>query len=162
MPRHRRRSGNFDTSSSEKGLIDMMRARGQIHRNEFGYRALFYEVLVSQKLRFAILLALTLFISPALAQPGAMPAPPQANATDALTPEQAKRALETLQDDKKRSEIINTLRAIATASPQPAPAGAGAVPDTAHRRQPRRAAVADGVRTGHRSLAARSPTSRAR
>nr|WP_249158973.1 mechanosensitive ion channel domain-containing protein [Bradyrhizobium tropiciagri] len=69
------------------------------------------------------MLALTLFISPAFAQPPAKPAPPTQNTSDALTPEQAKRALETLQDDKKRGEIINTLRAIATATPQaPQPA----------------------------------------
>jgi len=77
---------------------------------------------VSHKLRFAILLVLALFVSPAVAQPSAKPAPPQqqANTGDTLTPEQAKRALETLQDDKKRGEIINTLRAIANASPQAA------------------------------------------
>ena len=44
-----------------------------------------------------------------------------------LTPEQAKRALDTLQDDAKRAQMIDTLRAIANASPQqpaapPAPA----------------------------------------
>ncbi|KWV53913.1 small-conductance mechanosensitive channel [Bradyrhizobium macuxiense] len=84
---------------------------------------------MSHKLRFAILIVLTLFVSPAVAQPSAKPAPPpqQANTGDALTPEQARRALETLQDDKKRGEIINTLRAIANAAPQtaqPAPAPA--------------------------------------
>lgn len=81
---------------------------------------------MSHKLRLAILFALTLFVAPALAQPNAKPAPPPANTqattTDALTPEQAKRALETLQDDKKRGEIIDTLRAIANASPQAAQA----------------------------------------
>ncbi|UFX45953.1 mechanosensitive ion channel [Bradyrhizobium sp. 41S5] len=75
---------------------------------------------MSHKLRFALLLILALFVSPALAQPVAKPAPPQPSTSDALTPEQAKRALETLQDDKKRGEIINTLRAIANASPQAA------------------------------------------
>jgi hypothetical protein len=34
-----------------------------------------------------------------------------------LTPDQAKRALDTLQDDKKRAQMIDTLRAIANASP---------------------------------------------
>ncbi|WFU56665.1 mechanosensitive ion channel [Bradyrhizobium pachyrhizi] len=81
---------------------------------------------MSHKLRLALLLVFTLFVSPALAQPAAKPAPPQPATGDALTPEQAKRALDTLQDDKKRGEIINTLRAIANASPQaaaqPAPA----------------------------------------
>ncbi|QPF84567.1 mechanosensitive ion channel [Bradyrhizobium genosp. L] len=76
---------------------------------------------MSHKLRFAILLLVTLFAAPAVAQPAAKPAQPQPNTSDTLTPEQAKRALETLQDDKKRGEIINTLRAIANASPQAAP-----------------------------------------
>lgn len=75
---------------------------------------------MSHKLRLAILLVLTLFAAPALAQPAAKPAPPQPAASDALTPEQARRALDTLQDDKKRGEIIDTLRAIANASPQAA------------------------------------------
>nr|WP_249158221.1 mechanosensitive ion channel domain-containing protein [Bradyrhizobium jicamae] len=65
----------------------------------------------------AILFALALFASPAIAQVSAAPTPPQAN-TDALTPDQAKRALETLQDDKKRAQMIDTLRAIANATPQ--------------------------------------------
>jgi len=46
------------------------------------------------------------------------PAAPAANNADALTPDQAKRALDTLQDDKKRAQMIDTLRAIAQASPQ--------------------------------------------
>ncbi|GKQ53300.1 mechanosensitive ion channel domain-containing protein [Bradyrhizobium sp. Ce-3] len=75
---------------------------------------------MSHKIRLALLLIITLFVSPALAQPAAKPAPPQPVTGDALTPEQAKRALDTLQDDKKRGEIINTLRAIANASPQAA------------------------------------------
>ena len=94
---------------------------------------------MSHKLRFAILLLLTFLVSPAIAQPGAKPAPPQAGShaktDDALTPEQARRALDTLQDDKKRGEIINTLRAIANASPQAAaepapqqPAAESAIP----------------------------------
>ena len=40
-----------------------------------------------------------------------------ANNADVLTPDQAKRALDTLQDDKKRAQMIDTLRAIANASP---------------------------------------------
>ena len=36
-------------------------------------------------------------------------------AANALTPDEARRALETLQDDAKRAEIINTLRAVANA-----------------------------------------------
>lgn len=84
---------------------------------------------MSHQLRFAILLILTLFISPAMAQSRAKPAPPQPAASEALTPEQAKRALETLQDDKKRGEIINTLRAIANASPQAAQPAAAPAPE---------------------------------
>ena len=38
-----------------------------------------------------------------------------ANNADVLTPEQAKRALDTLQDDKKRAQMIDTLHAIANA-----------------------------------------------
>jgi small-conductance mechanosensitive channel len=81
---------------------------------------------VSHTLRLAILFALALLVSPATAQVALPAAAPQtksaqARSVDVLTPEQAKRALETLQDDKKRGEMIDTLRAIATASPQPAP-----------------------------------------
>ena len=59
-----------------------------------------------------------------------------ANNADVLTPDQAKRALDTLQDDKKRAQIIDTLRAIAKASPQaqaapPAPEPNSAIPLTA-------------------------------
>jgi small-conductance mechanosensitive channel len=77
---------------------------------------------MSQKLLFPMLLAGVLLACPAAAQTG--PAPkdtsrPAAPAnTDVLTPDQAKRALETLQDDNKRAQIIDTLRAIAKVSPQ--------------------------------------------
>ncbi|WP_426439338.1 mechanosensitive ion channel family protein [Bradyrhizobium genosp. P] len=74
---------------------------------------------MSHKLRLAILFALALLVSPATAQVVA-PAAAPAKTADVLTPDQAKRALETLQDDNKRNEMINTLRAIATASPQAA------------------------------------------
>ena len=77
---------------------------------------------MSQKLLSAILLAFALLASPALAQTSVLPvgdAPPVAsNKMDALTAEQAKRALDTLQDDQKRAQMIETLRAIANASPQ--------------------------------------------
>jgi small-conductance mechanosensitive channel len=72
----------------------------------------------------SLLLACALVAFPALAQPGAAPKEspkPAASATtnaDALTPDQAKRALDTLQDDKKRAQMIDTLRAIAQASPR--------------------------------------------
>jgi moderate conductance mechanosensitive channel len=87
----------------------------------------FKGAFVSYKLFPSILLACALLASPALAQTvsqnlaqtGAVPKPaasPAANA-DALTPDQAKRALDTLQDDTKRAQVIDTLRAIAKASP---------------------------------------------
>jgi small-conductance mechanosensitive channel len=72
---------------------------------------------VSHKLLSAILIACSLLAFPALAQDAV--APP-----DALTPEQARRALQTLQDDTKRAQMIDTLRAIANASPQAQPAQA--------------------------------------
>lgn len=70
---------------------------------------------------FAILLC---GLAPANAQQPAASPPPAQNA---LTPEQARRALETLQDDAKRNQMIDTLRAIAGTTPaatsaQPAPA----------------------------------------
>jgi moderate conductance mechanosensitive channel len=71
---------------------------------------------VSQKIFFLIALAGLLVGSPASAEslnaPAAAPA-----AVNALTPEQAHRALETLQDDAKRAQMIDTLRAIADAAP---------------------------------------------
>jgi small-conductance mechanosensitive channel len=88
-------------------------------------QALSKGALVSHRLFPSILLACALFAFPALAQ---NPAPketikeagkPAASATnnpDVLTPEQARRALETLQDDNKRAQMIETLRAIANAS----------------------------------------------
>jgi small-conductance mechanosensitive channel len=94
---------------------------------------------VSQKLVSAILFAFALLAAPALAQTGAPLANAPtiaANKPDALTPDQAKRALDTLQDDQKRAQIIETLRAIAAASPQtqaapPAPEKQSAIPLTA-------------------------------
>ncbi|SHN81736.1 mechanosensitive ion channel domain-containing protein [Bradyrhizobium erythrophlei] len=86
---------------------------------------------MSHKLVSAILLALALIATPAFAQTGAAQisappasdAPPAApNKVETLTPEQAKRALDTLQDDQKRTQMIETLRAIANATPQAAPA----------------------------------------
>jgi moderate conductance mechanosensitive channel len=90
-----------------------------------------------QKLIPSILLACALFASPAVAQTGAVPtttAPATNNAV--LTPDQAKRALDTLQDDNKRAQMIDTLRAIANAAPQaqaapPAPGPPPAIPLTA-------------------------------
>jgi small-conductance mechanosensitive channel len=95
----------------------------------------FKGAFVLHKLFPSILLACALFALPASAQSGTAPKPAAAAATngDTLTPDQAKRALETLQDDKKRAQMIDTLRAIANASPQAAPvvpAPAPAVPAT--------------------------------
>jgi len=86
---------------------------------------------VSQKLFALVLFAAALFALPAFAQTAAAPSAPAAEKTDALTPAQARRALETLQDDTKRAQMIDTLRAIAKASPQqqnPAPAAPPAKP----------------------------------
>jgi small-conductance mechanosensitive channel len=79
----------------------------------------------------SMLLAFVLFACPALAQTGAAPKPPAPASADALTPEQAKRALETLQDDAKRAQIIETLRAIAKISPDKASPQAAAAPPAA-------------------------------
>jgi len=101
----------------------------------------FNEARVSHKLLSSILLACALLAFPALAQTGPAPkdtykdapkaapkealkdtpkeAAPAAGGADALTPDQAKRALDTLQDDGKRAQMIDTLRAIANAAPQP-------------------------------------------
>jgi moderate conductance mechanosensitive channel len=73
---------------------------------------------VSRKLFPSILFACALFSIPALAQTGVVPgaAAPAAGNAEVLTADQAQRALDTLQDDKKRAQMIDTLRAIATAS----------------------------------------------
>ncbi|HMH62216.1 MAG TPA: small-conductance mechanosensitive channel, partial [Bradyrhizobium sp.] len=101
---------------------------------------------MSHKLLPSILFACALLACPAVAQPGAAskdtskdtskPAASATNNADVLTPDQAKRALDTLQDDKKRAQMIDTLRAIANASPQaqaapPAPEPQAAIPLTA-------------------------------
>jgi moderate conductance mechanosensitive channel len=89
------------------------------------------------KLIPSILLACSLFAFPAVAQTGAVPnAVPATNHADVLTSDQAKRALDTLQDDNKRAQMIDTLRAIANAAPQvpaapSAPAPPPAIPLTA-------------------------------
>jgi len=77
---------------------------------------------VSHKLLSSILLVFVLYAFPAFAQQGAAPPVPAAGNAEALTADQAKRALETLSDDKKRAQVIDTLRAIANASPQAAAA----------------------------------------
>ncbi len=98
---------------------------------------------MSHKFFPSILLACVLFALPAFAQTGdastdaskdkSRSAAAATNNADVLTPDQAKRALDTLQDDKLRARMIETLRAIATASPQaaaapPAPESQSAIP----------------------------------
>ena len=88
---------------------------------------------MSLKLLPSLLFASVLFIVPAFAQPSAAPAAPAADKVDVLSPDQAKRALETLSDDKKRAQVIETLRAIANASQPPqaaAPEQKSAIPLT--------------------------------
>ena len=63
--------------------------------------------------------------------PAASPAPAPASAAPALTPAQARAALDVLNDPKKRAEVTSTLEAIAKAQPtaggrqQPRPPGGG-------------------------------------
>lgn len=77
---------------------------------------------MSYRLFPSILLAFSLFAFSAVAQTGTPPAASAASNAEVLTPDQAKRALDTLQDDQKRAQMIDTLRAIANAAPQAAPA----------------------------------------
>ncbi len=106
---------------------------------------------MSQNIIFrSIVLAFVLLASPAVAQNNSAPAaaPPATNAAahaNTLTPEQAKRALDTLQDDTKRAQMIDTLRAIAGATPANAgapPSNANAAPATAATPAPAAAAPA--------------------
>lgn len=84
---------------------------------------------MSHKLAPALFAALFLAIS-AVCGARAEPPAPAANAAVALSPDEARSALETLQDDKKRAQIIETLRAIANASgpQQPAPEQKSPIP----------------------------------
>ena len=73
---------------------------------------------MSLKLAPALLAALFLVIfSFSIAR--AEPPRPATNNAAALSAEDARRALETLQDDKRRAQMIDTLRAIANASGPP-------------------------------------------
>jgi moderate conductance mechanosensitive channel len=87
------------------------------------------ESLVSHKLASALLAALLIAIS-SLSSVRAAPPAPAADSAAALSPDEAKRALETLQDDKKRAQMIDTLRVIANASgpQQPAPEPKSPIP----------------------------------
>ena len=89
---------------------------------------------MSHKFLPSLLLVCALFAGPALAQTIAAPPAPAINNANGLTPEQAKRALETLQDDAKRVQMIDTLRALANAAPSqlaPPPEAKPAIPLTA-------------------------------
>jgi len=93
---------------------------------------------MSHKFLSSLLLVCALLASPALAQTKGAPdaAAPVTNNANTLTPDQAKRALDTLQDDTKRAQMIDTLRAIASASPSlqaatAAPEAKPAIPLTA-------------------------------
>src|SRR3984885_4556351 len=95
----------------------------RVGRSRFGFafvHIFFKGAFVSHKLLPSVLLACALFAFPAFGQTGAAPkaAASATNNANVLTPEQAKRALDTLQDDTKRAQMIDTLRAIANASPQ--------------------------------------------
>ncbi|WP_061025397.1 mechanosensitive ion channel domain-containing protein [Bradyrhizobium sp. CCH5-F6] len=72
---------------------------------------------MSHKLAPALLAALFLAISSLSGASAQTPAPATIHGA-ALSPEEATRALETLQDEKKRAQMIDTLRAIANASGQ--------------------------------------------
>src|ERR1700761_4633129 len=122
LPKHCRFGGKLlPNDRGDKRRSDMSR-RGRFLR-AFLAGALIQEngVFMSHKLFSAILIACSLLAFPVLAQDAAAPPAPASNNTNALTPDQARRALETLQDDTKRAQMIDTLRAIATAAPQPQP-----------------------------------------
>ncbi|AMA56649.1 mechanosensitive ion channel domain-containing protein [Bradyrhizobium sp. CCGE-LA001] len=74
---------------------------------------------MSHKLVPALLAALFLAIS---SLSGARAETPAASSAAALSPDEARRALDTLQDDKKRAQMIDTLRAIANVSGPQQPA----------------------------------------
>jgi small-conductance mechanosensitive channel len=79
------------------------------------------------KARAIIFFVLCVFVSfsqPAWSQD--QNAAPPANAT--VTPDQARQAVDILQDDNKRNQLIQTLRTIAKASPAPAASNTSATP----------------------------------
>ena len=70
-------------------------------------RILFSEAFVSQKFLPSILLAFVLVAFPAVAQQRAAPPAPAAGNAEALTPDQAKRALDTLSDARSPTRPRN-------------------------------------------------------
>jgi hypothetical protein len=142
MPKESRHAGKFPTHDGGETGASTRRERNSgsgIARNSFE------EAFVSQKPVCAILLAFAFLATPAFAQSGAAPAndaPAATTKPEALTPDQARRALDTLQDEGKRAQMIETLRSIANASPQaqaalPAPEKPSAIPLTKEPRKPR-------------------------
>jgi moderate conductance mechanosensitive channel len=121
----RRNRQTSDKRSRRKGHLDMTSA---LRQPVFGcyYGNTNIGGFVPHKFLSAILVAFTLFAIPAHADDRAVP---PANNAAALTPDQARRALETLQDDAKRGQMIDTLRAIANASPEAQGAPAAPQPD---------------------------------
>lgn len=85
-------------------------------------------ILVPRFIYSIIALAFLSITGPALAQT-ANPKPAATEASKTVTPDQAKRALETLQDEAKRKQMVETLSAIANAAPAaPEPATKSALP----------------------------------
>jgi small-conductance mechanosensitive channel len=86
-----------------------------VHR----FKGAFVSHKLFRSIRFACLFICALSSLPAFAQTGAATSS-ATNQADVLTPDQAQRALDTLQDDNKRAQVVDTLRAIAKAAPQQA------------------------------------------
>ena len=81
------------------------------------------------KAALALVIGLSLVLAP-LSGRSQEAAPPQARSS--LTPAQAQQALEVLQDDKKRTQLIDTLQAIAKASPDSTARPAGSSPESSN------------------------------
>ena len=71
---------------------------------------------MSHRLSPALLAACLFLAISALSGARAEPVGPTTGSAASLSPEQARRALDTLQDDQKRAQVIDTLRAIASVS----------------------------------------------
>src|SRR5689334_6022634 len=116
-------SSRRPTSDTGSGRITAIRHDTVLRwrKSRLWQRIYFQGILVSHKLASALFAALFLAIS-SFSGANAEPAVPAANSTVTLSPDEAKRALETLQDDNKRMQMIDTLRAIANVSSQQQPA----------------------------------------
>ena len=89
---------------------------------------------MSHKSLSLIAFVMWLLAGPVFAQTATAPTAKTAPApTSSVTPDQARRALETLQDDAKRTQLIDTLRTIANTpqsqAPQSQPAPPAETPD---------------------------------